>query len=172
MNIQDRRQWTRWVAYIAVFALVAAACADDEEPATTAAAPTTTAAAPATTEAPGTTEAPMEEPEELRPVPTLRIITKTAAEGPPRYEQARLIAESWTAGGIPAEIEPVESSELGRRGFSVKDFDVYIIIYDPTTDRWIRRTSWPGSPPPRRLKTVPIYPVIPTPPMTSFTKLR
>ena len=136
MNLRNKKpQWARWLAYIAVFALVAAACGDDE-PAPTAAPTTTEAEAPATTEAeaPATT-APMEEAEELRAVPTLRIITKTAAEGPPRYEQARLIAESWTAGGIPAEIEPVESSELGRRGFTVKDFDVYIIIYDPTTDR-------------------------------------
>ena len=132
MNLLTKKpRWARWVAYIAVFALIAAACGDDDEPAPTAA-PTT--AAP-TTEAPATTEAPMEEAEELRPVPTLRIITKTAAEGPPRYEQARLIAESWTAAGVPAEVEPVESSELGRRGFTVKDFDVYIIIYDPTTDR-------------------------------------
>ncbi len=113
-----------WVVYLAAFALIWAACGAEEETATTAA---------ATTAAPAATEAPMAE--ELRPVPTLRIITKTAAEGPPRYEQARLIAESWTAAGIPSEIEPVESSELGRRGFSVKDFDVYIIIYDPTTDR-------------------------------------
>ena len=141
MNLQHKRShWSRWVAYIAVFALIAAACGGDDAPtATTAAeAPATTAAeAPATTaaEAPTTTAAPMEEAEELRPVPTLRITTKTAAEGPPRYEQARLIAESWTAGGVPAEIEPVDSSELGRRGFTVKDFDVYIIIYDPTTDR-------------------------------------
>lgn len=129
MNLQCKnRRWSRWVAYIAVFALIAAACGGDDEPAAT-------TEAPATTGAPATTEAPMEEAEELRPVPTLRIITKTAAEGPPRYEQARLIAESWTAAGVPAEIEPVESSELGRRGFTVKDFDVYIIIYDPTTDR-------------------------------------
>jgi peptide/nickel transport system substrate-binding protein len=132
MNPRNKSHPARWVAYAAVFALIAAACGGDDEPSPTTAAPTT--AAPTTAAAPPATEAPMEE-EELRPVPTLRIITKTAAEGPPRYEQARLIAESWTAGGIPAEIEPVESSELGRRGFTVKDFDVYIIIYDPTTDR-------------------------------------
>ena len=129
MNQQyKRRSWSRWVLCIAVLALIAAACGSDEPAATTAAPATTAAEAPAPTEAADPTEG-------LREVPTLRIITKTAAEGPPRYEQARLIAESWTAAGITAEIEPVESSELGRRGFTVKDFDVYIIIYDPTTDR-------------------------------------
>ena len=130
MNLQYKRpQWSRWVAYFAVFALIAAACGGEEETAPTAA-PTTTA-----TESPTTTEAPMEEAEELRPVPTLLIMTKTAAEGPPRYEQARLIAESWTAAGIPAGLEPVDGAELGRRGFTVKDFDVYIIEFDPTIDR-------------------------------------
>lgn len=71
--------------------------------------------------------------QELRPVETIKILTLTAAEGPARFEQARLIAESWQAAGIPAEIEP--GRQIGKRGFAAKDFDIYIIIYDPTTDR-------------------------------------
>lgn len=73
--------------------------------------------------------------EDLEAVPTIRLLTKTAADDPARFEQGRLIVEAWQDAGIPAELEPVDSAEIGRRGFAVKDFDVYLIAYDPTTDR-------------------------------------
>jgi len=129
----DKKYWSRCLVMLVVFAMIAAACGSGDEGATT----TTGADETPATAATPTTQAPtpkvVVETEALRPVELIHLLTKTAAEGPPRFEQAKLIAESWTAAGIRAEIEP--SAEIGRRGFSVKDFDVYIIIYDPTTDR-------------------------------------
>ncbi|MQA80264.1 MAG: hypothetical protein GEV10_17570 [Streptosporangiales bacterium] len=68
-------------------------------------------------------------------VPAIRLLTKTAAEDPRRYEQTRLIAERWKTAGIPAQLTPVRGTELTRRAFTSKDFDAFVVTYDPTPER-------------------------------------
>lgn len=68
-------------------------------------------------------------------VPAIRVLTKTAAEDPRRHEQARLVVESWKEAGIPAEILAVRGTEVTRRAFTSKDYDVYLVTYDPTPER-------------------------------------
>lgn len=127
-KLHRNRFGARWLVLLAAVALVVAACDTSEtsdDTSTTAA--SSTAAAPTPTTVADTAG--------LRPVETIKLLTKTAADDPARYEQARLIAEAWSSAGIPAEIEPVANVEIGRRGFSSKEFDVYLIQYDPTIDR-------------------------------------
>ncbi|MEU6717487.1 ABC transporter substrate-binding protein [Nonomuraea sp. NPDC046802] len=68
-------------------------------------------------------------------VPAVKLLTKTPAEDPRRYEQARLIVEAWQQAGIPAELLAVRGAEVTRRAFTSKDFDAYLVVYDPTPDR-------------------------------------
>ncbi len=69
------------------------------------------------------------------PVPTIQLLTKTAAEDPRWFEEARLIVESWQRAGIPAELLAVRGSEVGRRAFTRKDFDAALLVYGPMPDR-------------------------------------
>lgn len=69
------------------------------------------------------------------PVRTIQVLTKTAAEDPRWFEQARLIVESWQRAGIPAELLAVRGSEVGRRAFMSKNFDASLLIYGPMPDR-------------------------------------
>jgi peptide/nickel transport system substrate-binding protein len=71
----------------------------------------------------------------LTAVPKIGVLTKTAAEDPRRFEQARLIVEAWNAAGIPAELQAVRGAEVTRRAFTSKDFDAYVVTYDPTPER-------------------------------------
>ncbi|MEW1846769.1 ABC transporter substrate-binding protein [Nonomuraea angiospora] len=68
-------------------------------------------------------------------VPAVKLLTKTSAEDPRRYEQARLIVEAWQQAGVPAELLAVRGAEVTRRAFTSKDFDAYLVVYDPTPDR-------------------------------------
>ena len=77
----------------------------------------------------------VEDVEGLRPVEPFTVLTKTAADDPRRFEEARLIVEAWQAAGIPAELEAVDSAEVSERGFANKEFDTYLIAYDPTLER-------------------------------------
>ncbi|MEU8268230.1 ABC transporter substrate-binding protein [Sphaerisporangium sp. NPDC049002] len=69
------------------------------------------------------------------PVQTIQVLTRTAAEDPRWFEQARLIVESWQRAGIPAELQAVRGAEVGRRAFMSKDFDATLLVYAPMADR-------------------------------------
>jgi peptide/nickel transport system substrate-binding protein len=71
----------------------------------------------------------------LREVEPFTLMTKTAADDPRRFEEARLIVEAWQAAGIPVSLDPVSESELNRRAWEGKDYDAYLIAYDPTLER-------------------------------------
>jgi peptide/nickel transport system substrate-binding protein len=69
------------------------------------------------------------------PVQTIQVLTKTAAEDPRWFEQARLIVESWQRAGIPAELLAVRGAEVVRRAFTSKNFDTSLLVYGPMPDR-------------------------------------
>ncbi|MEV7964760.1 ABC transporter substrate-binding protein [Sphaerisporangium sp. NPDC088356] len=69
------------------------------------------------------------------PVQTIQMLTKTAAEDPRWFEEARLIVESWQRAGIPAELLAVRGAEVARRAFTKKDFDASLLVYGPMPDR-------------------------------------
>src|SRR5699024_1795487 len=68
-------------------------------------------------------------------VPTISLLTKTAANDPTRYEMSRLIVEAWQDAGIDAELMPVDDAQLNSLTFENKDYDDYAVSYGPTPDR-------------------------------------
>jgi peptide/nickel transport system substrate-binding protein len=68
-------------------------------------------------------------------VPTIRLLTKTAANDPTRFEMSRMIVEAWQQAGIPAELMPVDDAQLNTLAFESKDYDVYAVSYGPSMDR-------------------------------------
>ncbi|TCN40757.1 peptide/nickel transport system substrate-binding protein [Kribbella orskensis] len=70
-----------------------------------------------------------------KPVPTIRLLTKTAANDPTRFEMARMIVEAWRGAGIPAELLPLDDAQINSRTFLGKDYDVALVSYGPTPER-------------------------------------
>jgi peptide/nickel transport system substrate-binding protein len=68
-------------------------------------------------------------------VPTIRLLTKTAANDPTRFEMARMIVEAWKEAGIPAELMPTDDAQLNSRTFTGKDYDTFLVSYGPTPER-------------------------------------
>ena len=71
----------------------------------------------------------------LKAVPAIKVLTKTQADDPTRFEMARLVVKNWNDAGIEATVEPVGSAELSSKTFTGKDYDVYAISYDGTPAR-------------------------------------
>lgn len=68
-------------------------------------------------------------------VPTIHLLTKTAANDPTRFEMSRIIVEAWREAGIPAELMPVDDAQLNSRTFTGKDYDAFVVSYGPTPER-------------------------------------
>lgn len=69
------------------------------------------------------------------PVPTIQLLTKTAANDPSRFELSRMIVEAWQEAGIDAELLPVDDAQLNARTFTGKDYDAFVVSYGPTPER-------------------------------------
>lgn len=69
------------------------------------------------------------------PVPTIQLLTKTAANDPSRFELSRTIVEAWQEAGIDAELLPVDDAQLNSRTFTGKDYDAFVVSYGPTPER-------------------------------------
>jgi peptide/nickel transport system substrate-binding protein len=77
-------------------------------------------------------------------VETFKVMTKTAAAEPDRFEISRMIVEAWDEFGFPAELWPVATTVLTEMAFDSKQFEVYFMGQDPRPARmepewWIRQ---------------------------------
>jgi peptide/nickel transport system substrate-binding protein len=69
------------------------------------------------------------------PVRKIQLLTKTEAEDPRWFEEARLIVESWQRAGIPTELLALRGVEVVRHAFTSKNFDASLLVYGATPDR-------------------------------------